>query len=85
MRFWLAALLTRREATSDTAEVQKRATAAISRVDDLFLRQILALIAAAAPEKTASQIAAEVPADKAREIAAERISSEMFTVFSDDL
>ena len=70
------------KSTSDTAEVQRRATASISRVDDVFLRQILALIAAAAPEKTAEQIAAEVPVDKAREIAAERISSEMFTVFS---
>jgi len=70
------------QATSDGTEVRARATAALSRVDDGFLRQILAVIAAAEAGKTAEQIAAEVPVEKAREIAAERISSDMFEVFS---
>lgn len=70
------------QSTSDGTEIRARATAAISRVDDGFLRQILALIAAADAGKTAEQIAADVPVEKAQEIAAERISSEMFEVFS---
>jgi len=70
-------------AADDTgAKVRQRAAEALARVDDNFLRQILALIAAAAPGTTPEQIAAGVPAEKAREIAGERISSEMFQVFS---
>ena len=68
--------------TTDGKEVQKRAAEAIARVDDLFLRQVLSLISAAEPGTTPEQVAAAVPVEKAREIAAERISSEMFEVFS---
>jgi ABC-type transport system involved in cytochrome c biogenesis permease subunit len=68
--------------TTDGKVIQQRAAEAIARVDDTFLRQILGLISAAESGSTAEQIAAAVPPEKAREIASERISSELFEVFS---
>jgi ABC-type transport system involved in cytochrome c biogenesis permease subunit len=68
--------------TTDGKVIQQRAAEAIARVDDMFLRQILGLISAAEPGSTAEEIAAAVPPEKAREIASERISSELFEVFS---
>lgn len=68
--------------TTDAKVIQQRAAEAIARVDDTFLRQILGLISAAESGSTAEQIAAAVPPEKAREIASERISSELFEVFS---
>ena len=68
--------------TTDGKVIQQRAAEAIARVDDTFLRQILGLISAAESGSTAEQIAAAVPQEKAREIASERISSELFEVFS---
>ncbi len=68
--------------TRDGKEIQQRAAEAMARVDDLFLRQVLALIAAAEPGSTPEQIAANVSVEKAAEIASERISSEMFEVFT---
>ena len=68
--------------TTDGKVIQQRAAEAIARVDDTFLRQILGLISAAESGSTAEQIVAAVPPEKAREIASERISSELFEVFS---
>ena len=69
-------------AASDKVDVQLQAKAAAARVQDEFLREILKVIAEADPKLTPEEIAAAVPAEKMREIAAARISSEMFEVFS---
>jgi ABC-type transport system involved in cytochrome c biogenesis permease subunit len=68
-------------ATEDGQEVRRRAAARVG-IDDPFLREVLATIAAAPLEKTPQQIAAEIPVERAREMAAEKISTEMFQVFS---
>jgi ABC-type transport system involved in cytochrome c biogenesis permease subunit len=68
--------------TTDGKLIQQRAAEAITRVDDEFLKEILELISAASPESTPEQIAAAVKPEKAREIASNRISSELFEVFS---
>jgi ABC-type transport system involved in cytochrome c biogenesis permease subunit len=69
--------------TTEGTIIRQRATDAISRLqDDRFLSEILKLISAAPPESTPEQIAAAVQPENAREIAADRISSELFEVFS---
>jgi ABC-type transport system involved in cytochrome c biogenesis permease subunit len=68
--------------TTDGKVIQQRAAEAIARVDDAFLKEILELISVAPPESTPEQIAAAVTPEKARDIASERISSELFEVFS---
>lgn len=68
--------------TTDGKVIQQRAAEAITRVDDEFLKEILELISAASPESTPEQIAAAVKPENAREIASNRISSELFEVFS---
>ncbi len=68
--------------TTDGKEIQQRAAEATTRVDDEFLKKILTLISEAPPESTPEQIAAAVKPENAREIAADRISSELFEVFS---
>jgi ABC-type transport system involved in cytochrome c biogenesis permease subunit len=69
--------------TTEGTIIRQRATDAISRLqDDRFLSEILKLISAAPPESTPEQIAAAVKPENAREIAADRISSELFEVFS---
>lgn len=68
--------------TTDGKVIQQRAAEAITRVDDEFLKDILEQISAASPESTPEQIAAAVKPENAREIASNRISSELFEVFS---
>ncbi len=63
-------------------DVQLQAKIAAARVQDEFLNQVLTIIAEADPKLTPEEIAAAVPADKMSEIAASRISSEMFEVFT---
>lgn len=63
-------------------DVQLQAKIAADRVQDEFLNQVLTIIAEADPKLTPEEIAAAVPADKMSEIAASRISSEMFEVFT---
>lgn len=63
-------------------DVQLQAKIAAARVQDEFLNQVLTVIAEADPKLTPEEIAASVPADKMSEIAASRISSEMFEVFT---
>jgi len=70
------------ESTGDGATVRQRAAEAFIRVQDRFLRQMLELIASAAAGTTPEEIAAAVSPEKAEEIAAERISTEMLEVFS---
>lgn len=62
--------------------VQLQARAASTRVQDEFLRDILKVIAEADSKLTPQEIAASVPPEQVRQIAAARISSEMFEVFS---
>lgn len=69
--------------TTDGKVIQQRANDAIPRLqDDGFLKEILELIATSEPGSTPEEIAAAVAPEKALEIASDRISSELFEVFS---
>ena len=66
---------------AESITVQQRAAESVARVDDLYLRQILALIAASEPGAKPADVAAAVTAETAREIAVERYSASLFRVF----
>jgi ABC-type transport system involved in cytochrome c biogenesis permease subunit len=69
-------------ASTESIDVQQQAAVAAERVPDEFLKEILQVIAGADPKLTPEEIAASVSEEKMQEIAAARISAEMFEVFT---
>lgn len=63
--------------------VTTKAKAAAESMEDPFLKKVLTIIGDAEPEETAEQMLADVSDDEVRQIASERISSEMFQVFEE--
>ena len=66
---------------TESVDVQQQAAVAAARVPDEFLKEILNVIAESDPKQTPEEIAASVSGEKMQEIAAARISAEMFDVF----
>ncbi len=62
--------------------VRKTAEDGLKRVDDVYLRNILSILAKADTTKTPEEIAQEVTLEQAQTVAAERISSDLFQVIS---
>ena len=65
-----------------TEAVKARAAQASAAMSDPFLQQILGVIAAAEVGSTAEQILAGMPIEKLQQLASDRISSDLFEVFS---
>ncbi|MFO0976553.1 MAG: cytochrome c biogenesis protein CcsA [Planctomycetaceae bacterium] len=62
--------------------VRKTAEDGLKRVDDVYLRNILTILAQADPTKTPEEIANGITLEQAQSVAAERISSDLFQVIS---
>ncbi|MBL8809651.1 MAG: cytochrome c biogenesis protein CcsA [Planctomycetaceae bacterium] len=62
--------------------VRKAAEDGLKRVDDIYLRNILTILAKADTKKTPEEIANEITLEQAQSVAAERISSDLFQVIS---
>ena len=65
-----------------TDAVKARAAQASAAMNDPFLQQILGVIAAAEVGSTPEQILAGMPIEKLQQLASDRISSDLFEVFS---
>ncbi|MBL8814759.1 MAG: cytochrome c biogenesis protein CcsA [Planctomyces sp.] len=68
------------QAGGDSA-LQQKAARAVSSVDDLYLRRILAVVAAAKPGSTVDEMIASLPPEQVKDLASERISSDLFEIF----
>ena len=72
------------EADGQAAEnaIQQRAASAIGAMNDQFLKGILSIIAAASPGTTPQEMLVAMTPEQMRNMASDRISSDLFEVFS---
>jgi cytochrome c-type biogenesis protein CcsB len=61
--------------------VNRRAAEAVSGIEDVFLRQVLAAIAASEPGTSAEDIVAGLTTEQMQQMASERISQSLFEIF----